>query len=148
MVRLTISQVAAQSNVHLETVRYYERRGLIAKPYRNASGYRMFTQETVEDIQFIKRAQEIGFSLEEIRGLLTIYRQEDYFPTYELYQTALSKIQEIDEQIKRLSHFKATLEAVTQRPSSMHASSKLQCPILLKCSNKEEDIDGKDRGLY
>lgn len=56
---LTGSQVVSEANVHIETVRYYEKRGLIATAPRNESGYRMFPQQTVSDIQFIKRAQEI-----------------------------------------------------------------------------------------
>lgn len=57
---LTISQVAIRSNVHIETIRYYERRGLISKPPRSESGYRMFSHEAVEDIQFIWQAFYYG----------------------------------------------------------------------------------------
>jgi DNA-binding transcriptional MerR regulator len=128
MDHFTISQVASACGVHIETVRYYERRGLIAKPARNESGYRMFTHETVEDIRFIKKAQEIGFTLEEIRELLIICKDDAYFPTNEMYEFSVAKIQEIDEKINQLQQFKALLERATSMPSS----SKVDCPVIQK----------------
>ncbi|MFF0826290.1 MerR family transcriptional regulator [Brevibacillus sp. NPDC003359] len=83
---LTRSQVASEAKVHIETVRYYEKRGLIATTPRNESGYRMFPQQTVTDIQFIKRAQEIGFTLEEIKNLLSLYKNDEELPTQEMHQ--------------------------------------------------------------
>lgn len=141
---LTISQVASAAQVHIETVRYYERRGLIAKPPRNHSGYRIYSDEAVEDIQFIKRAQEIGFTLEEIRELLTMRKQEDYFPTDELYQLSLAKVQDIDRKIIQFQQFKALLELVTKRSPSMPPFSKSQCPILKKCAEGESEYGCKD----
>lgn len=70
---LTIGEIARQSNVHVETIRYYEKRGLIAEPPRTESGYRMFSQETITEIKMIKHAQELGFTLEEIKKILAIY---------------------------------------------------------------------------
>ena len=67
MTGLTIRQVANAEKVNLETVRYYEKRGLIVEPLRTESGYRRFPDEAIERISFIKRAQELGFTLEEIK---------------------------------------------------------------------------------
>jgi MerR family mercuric resistance operon transcriptional regulator len=133
---LTISQVASASNVKIETVRYYEKRGLISEPPRSESGYRMFTHEAVEDIKFIKRAQEIGFSLEEIRNVLSLYKNDDFISTKEMQQFALAKIQEIEEKINQLHNFKALLESVTNLPVTMLTLSKDQCPVILKCSGR------------
>ena len=69
---LTIGRVARQAGVGVETVRFYERRGLIDEPPRRQSGYRQFPEETVRRIRFIKRAQELGFSLREIKELLAL----------------------------------------------------------------------------
>ena len=69
---LTIGQVASQAGVNLQTVRYYQRRNLIAQPPKPASGYRRYAADTVERIRFIKRAQGLGFSLDEIRELLAL----------------------------------------------------------------------------
>jgi len=72
MEKMTTSQLARESNVNLETIRYYERRGLIPKPPRNASGYRQYSQEDIARTKFIKRAQALGFSLREILEIFSL----------------------------------------------------------------------------
>src|SRR5216684_250220 len=67
---LTIGQVATAADVNIQTIRYYERRGLFAAPRRTPSGYRQFAEDAVTRLRFIKRAQELGFSLNEIEDLL------------------------------------------------------------------------------
>ncbi len=69
MKSLTIGHLAKEAGVNLETVRYYERRGLLPKPPRSASGYRLFPSDAARRLRFIRRAQELGFSLNEIREL-------------------------------------------------------------------------------
>ena len=69
---LTIGAVAKQANVRVETLRYYERQGLVARPPRSRSNYRLYPADTVRRVQFIKRAQSLGFSLQEITELLTL----------------------------------------------------------------------------
>jgi len=69
--KLTISRLARLGGVNLETVRYYERQGLLAKPPRTASGYRLFPQEAARRLRFIKRAQELGF----LPSVLRAFRQ-------------------------------------------------------------------------
>jgi MerR family mercuric resistance operon transcriptional regulator len=63
MQKLTIGQLAKQANVNLETIRYYERRGLIPEPPRSVSGYRQYSADDLQRTRFIKRAQALGFSL-------------------------------------------------------------------------------------
>src|SRR5713226_8911199 len=72
MKSLTIGHLAKQAGVNLETVRYYERRGLLLRPPRSASGYRLFPAEAARRLRFIRRAQELGFSLAEIGELLSL----------------------------------------------------------------------------
>jgi DNA-binding transcriptional MerR regulator len=69
---LSISKVAARAGVHIQTLRYYERRGLIPAPKRAASGYRQYSAESVRIVIFIKRAQELGFTLREVQALLEL----------------------------------------------------------------------------
>ena len=69
---LKIGRVAKASGTGIETIRFYERSGLIDEPPRRASGYREYPQETVARLKFIKRAKELGFSLKEISGLLAL----------------------------------------------------------------------------
>jgi DNA-binding transcriptional MerR regulator len=67
-----IGRVAREAGVGIETVRFYERQGLLAEPERKASGYRQYDQAAIETLLFIKRAKELGFTLKEIKGLLAL----------------------------------------------------------------------------
>jgi DNA-binding transcriptional MerR regulator len=125
-----ISEVAKAAKVNIETIKYYEKRGLLSKPSRTESGYRVFSNAAVEDIQFIKRAKDIGFTLQEIKHLLYLIKQDDYFPTEEMYQFATTKVKEIEEKIIQLQNFKSLLELVTKLPDSSLPLQKNQCPIL------------------
>ncbi|HHB13438.1 MAG TPA: Hg(II)-responsive transcriptional regulator [Chromatiales bacterium] len=69
---LTIGQLARCAGVHVETIRYYQRRGLVSEPPKPACGYRVYPEETIQRVQFIKRAQRLGFSLREIAELLAL----------------------------------------------------------------------------
>lgn len=69
---LTIGRLAQEVGINLETVRFYERKGLLPKPPRSTSGYRLFPADTARRLRFIKRAQDLGFSLSEIRELLML----------------------------------------------------------------------------
>lgn len=130
---LTRGQLAKASNVNIETIRYYERRGLISDPPRNDSGYRMFPPEVIEYIQFIKRAQELGFTLVEVKELLTVSNGDEEFHSEEMYDFASSKIQEIEKKIRDLNEMKFLLEGLVKKcPGS--GVPKEQCPIMKKLS--------------
>ncbi|MBB6449784.1 MerR family mercuric resistance operon transcriptional regulator [Geomicrobium halophilum] len=135
---LTISQIAKASNVNIETVRYYEKRGLISEPPRTESGYRMFSEEVIQDIQFIKRAQDIGFTLEEIKTLVIASHNED-FHSEEIYEFAMNKIHEIEKKIHDFNHMKSLLgDLAAKCPGS--GVPKDQCPIITNLSKgKIED---------
>ncbi|MCH1626736.1 MerR family transcriptional regulator [Ferdinandcohnia quinoae] len=113
MKKLTISQVAKSANVNVETIKYYEKRGLLPKPERNGSGYRQFSKSAIGDVLLIKKAQEIGFTLNEIKQILELIKQDHYFPTDEMNAFAIAKINEINEKIARLESFKSLLEQAT-----------------------------------
>ncbi|WP_059104479.1 MerR family transcriptional regulator [Shouchella shacheensis] len=125
---LTISQVAKEANVNIETIRYYERRELISDPPRTESGYRKFPQEVVEDVKFIKLTQDLGFTLEEIKNLLSASKDEN-FRSVEIQDFATSKIKEIETKIHDLHQMKTLLEDLTEKcPGS--SVSKGECPII------------------
>src|SRR5499426_4184977 len=105
MERLTIGEVAKQAQVGIETLRYYERTGLVARPPRSESNYRLYPQESVRRVQFIKRAQELGFSLKEIIDLLAL-RATPETPCADIRMRALDKITTIDEKIQALCAMK------------------------------------------
>ncbi|GMK41439.1 Hg(II)-responsive transcriptional regulator [Paenibacillus sp. CCS19] len=127
---LTVSQVAKAAGINVETIRYYEKRGLLPQSSRNTSGYRIFTSDTVDDIRLIKRAQDIGFTLEEIKRLLSIYRSDEYFPIEEMYLFAKDKIYQIEEKMNQLNRFKSILEMVVNRPNRDTIPTKNECVII------------------
>lgn len=130
---LTRNQVAKAVNVNIETIRYYERRGLILEPPRNNAGYRMYPQEVIKDIEFIKRAQGLGFTIEEIKELLAASNGQKEFHSEEMNEFASSKIQEIEKKIRDLNEMKILLENLVEIcPGS--GVPKSECPIMKKLS--------------
>ena len=127
MDELTIGQVARQTHVNIETVRYYQRRGLITEPPRRESGYRQYSPEVVRRIQFIKRAQNLGFSLAEIGELLTL-RAAPQMVCSEVKQRAEAKIADIEHKIADLERMKQALVKVTNTCTGQGPASA--CPML------------------
>lgn len=127
---LTISQLAKACAVNIETIRYYERRGLIPEPPRNQSGYRTFPEEMIKDIQFIKRTQNLGFTLDEIKKLLNASKDEEgQFHSGEIYEFAANKIKEIETKIHHLQQMKALLEDLAEKCPGSGAPTS-ECPII------------------
>jgi MerR family mercuric resistance operon transcriptional regulator len=110
MQRLTISRLAQLGGVNLETVRYYERRGLLPKPPRTEAGYRQFSPDAAQRLRFIKRAQELGFSLEEVRELLALRVEPGNCA--DVRARAQAKIADIEEKMKSLAAMKSTLRGL------------------------------------
>ncbi|MCZ8519510.1 MerR family transcriptional regulator [Paenibacillus mucilaginosus] len=125
--------MAKETQVTVETIKFYERKGLLAKPPRTESGYRMFPESATVDMALIKRAQEIGFTLQEIRHLLTMVREEDDYPTEEMHAFAVRKVEELERQIRRLQSFKELLEQIARRPyDAAPPLPKQECPLLTR----------------
>jgi Hg(II)-responsive transcriptional regulator len=132
---LTIGQVARAANVHVETLRYYERRGLVAKPPRNASLYRRYPEDTVPRVQFVKHAQDLGFSLREIRELLSL-RAAPRARCADVKRRAETKVQEIDGKIRALKAMRrALMRLMSQCDGKLTASA---CPILESLDHRKE----------
>lgn len=108
MPTMTIGQVARQAGVGIETVRFYEREGLLEEPDRKESGYRVFESGAVRRLRFIKRAKELGFTLKEIKGLILLGR-DDEATRADLKDQALSKISLIDAKIADLQRIRSSL---------------------------------------
>ena len=124
---LRIGEVAERGGVNLQTIRYYEREKLLTEPPRLASGYRVYPDQTVRRVRFIKRAQEIGFTLAEIRELLAI-RIDSGRDSAEVRALANAKINDIEEKIQTLHRIKEALGRITERCSGCGPAS--ECPIL------------------
>lgn len=122
-----IGEVAARAKVNKETVRYYEKRHLIPEPDRRRSGYRIFTQRHIDQIKFIKRAQELGFTLSEIKELLEL-RMDEHTTCSEIRNEAQEKYQDVVEKIEDLQRIKNTLIDLIDACSG--DGPKGDCPIL------------------
>ena len=120
---LKIGEVAERGGVNLQTIRYYEREMLLPDPPRLPSGYRVYPEQTVRRVRFIKRAQEIGFSLAEIRGLLAIRIDADR-DSSEVRTLAEAKITDIEKKIQTLRQMKKVLSRITGRCSGPSSSSR------------------------
>lgn len=127
MENLTIGQLAKRAHVNTETVRYYERRGLMPEPPRRQSGYRQYSQDDVARLQFIKRAKELGFSLEEISELFSL-RVDPHTTCGDVKMRADTKIADIEEKIEILEEMKRALVKLTARCRGRGPASA--CPIL------------------
>ena len=127
MRNLTIGELAKAGQVNIETIRYYERRGLLPKPPRTESGYRQFPLEALEQIKFIKNAKELGFSLKEILELLSL--KVTLSSTCEdVRMKAESKIEDIDEKISSLLRIKEALQNLTM--ACINGLPASECQIL------------------
>ena len=127
MKTMTRAIVARRTGVNIETVRYYEQRELIPKPARSAAGYRVYSEDYVERIRFIKRAQELGFTLKEIVELLSLRIDPDT-DRGEVKQRAEAKLADIEGKIRDLERMKQALTMLATACSGCGPTS--ECPIL------------------
>ncbi|MEK7405343.1 MAG: heavy metal-responsive transcriptional regulator [Acidobacteriota bacterium] len=134
MGQLTIGNLAKHAQVNLETIRYYERLGLLPSPPRTQSGYRLFPDDAVRRLQFIRRAQELGFSLKEIRDLLGL-RLRPGTRCADVRGRAEAKIAEIDEKIRSLHAMRKALVRLVGACSGRGPVS--DCPILESLAREE-----------
>ena len=130
---LTIGQVAHRSGVGIDTVRFYEREGLLTKPAR--SGYRQFDEKVIARLQFIQRAKELGFTLNEIKELLSL-RVDPDTSCEDAKSRAEIKIADIEGKIRTLHRMKKALVRLTQECCETGSGS--ECPIL-------DALDGRTR---
>ena len=124
---LRIGEVAKNSHVGVETVRFYEREGLISLPKRSVSGYRQYSESVIKQIQFIQHAKTLGFSLKEIRELIKLKNTRDA-RCKSIKATAKAKIADIQEKIDALERMKIALQPLVAQCKSSDPIS--DCPIL------------------
>jgi Hg(II)-responsive transcriptional regulator len=124
---LTTGELAERAGVNVETLRFYERKGLLPKPPRRASGYREYPDDSVRRIRFIKRAQELGFSLGEIRETLALRVRPGTTPA-EVKGLANEKLADIRRKIASLKTMERALKRLTEACSGRGRMA--DCPIL------------------
>lgn len=129
---LTIGVVARESKVGIETIRYYEREGLIKPPPRSASGYRQYPEDTVNRLRFINNAKELGFSLKEISSLLSL-KITKRSKCKNVKKSAKEKMLEIEKKIQSLQRIHRALKNLISKCEVNEISS--ECPILEALEN-------------
>ena len=124
---LTIGRLAQQGGVNIQTIRYYERRGLIPKPNRSLSGYRLYDREAVKRLGFVRKAQLLGFSLHEIDELLSL-RMRPGTTCSDIRKKAHQKIATVEEKICELTRIRGALAKLATDCRGKGPTS--ECPIL------------------
>lgn len=122
---LTIGKIAKLAGVNVETIRYYQRRGLLSEPVKPHRGYRRYPAASVTHIRFIKRAQTLGFTLKEVAVLLGL---EDARACGMTRRLALDKIKAIDQKLAGLTSMRKTLAALVQQCGTGRSTKR--CPII------------------
>ena len=135
MTSLTIGKVAQRAGVGIETVRFYERERLIDEPPRGPSGYRHFPDSVVPRLLFIKRAKELGFTLNEIKELLSL-RLDPGTTCADVKQRATTKIADIEDKIHSLRRMKKALVKLTRSCSGRGPTD--DCPILVALDPQQQ----------
>jgi len=133
--RLRIGAVARGAGVNIQTLRYYERRGLVRPPGRTPSGYREYPSEAVRLVRFIKRAQDLGFTLNEIGDLIALRnaagRKRD-----NVRALAVAKMRDIDRKLEQLKAMRGALSTLVETCACR--DGKPACPILEALDEREE----------
>jgi Hg(II)-responsive transcriptional regulator len=124
---MRIGEVAGKAGVGIETIRYYEREGLLAPPQRRPSGYRVYDEATIARLQFIRRTKELGFSLDEIKQLLGLWFNASTRCVH-VRDRAASKIADIDDRIRSLQGMKRALKKLVAQCETRNSLD--ECPFL------------------
>jgi len=127
MTLLSIGKVAKRAAVSVETIRFYERKGLLVEPERKASGYRQFSENDIRKLVFIQHAKNLGFSLNEIKELLSL-QTDSHSTSREIKDMAEQKLHDIEEKIEMLQRMRKTLKHLVDKCPGHGPTS--ECPIL------------------
>lgn len=124
---MRIGEIAAEADVNIQTLRYYERRGLLAPPTRKASGYREYGLDHVQRVRFIRRAQDLGFTLQEIRDLLALQTESSQSCAVVERRASLT-LDRIDEKVRDLKRMRLALAKYVN--ACRNQESLETCPLL------------------
>jgi MerR family copper efflux transcriptional regulator len=123
---ITIGDAAARSGVSAKMIRHYEAIGLVPAGLRSESGYRLYSDKDVHELRFIKRARSLGFSLEQIETLLSLWRDKDR-ASADVKAMALAHVADLDARIRELTDMRDTLADLAR---CCRGDARPDCPIL------------------
>jgi len=129
---MRIGQIAKETGLNVQSIRFYEREGLLPSVDRSTSGYRIYQKDSIQRIQFIKHAQEVGFSLKEISELLSLKVNPDG-SCHMVQQIAAEKLKQLEERLESIERMKLTLSSMMEMcDEGLPARA---CPILEALDN-------------
>lgn len=132
---MNIGEASRQSGVTTKMIRYYEEIGLIPAPLRSANAYRRYEPRQVHMLHFVRRARELGFSLDQCRRLIALWRDQSR-PSAEVKRIASEHIEELNEKIRKLEDMRDTLATLAERCND---DERPDCPILRNLSGEDAD---------
>ena len=136
MSTLTIGKLAKQANMTVETLRYYEHRGLITPQRRTSAGYRLYLPNALHRLRFIRRAQSLGFSLDEIADLLSL-SDKPAESAGDVKRITQARISDIESRLRDLERMKTALSDLERRCTG-HRISTADCPILAALNQDDQ----------
>jgi MerR family copper efflux transcriptional regulator len=134
---MNIGQAAEASGVSAKMIRYYEAVGLVTKARRTDGGYRIYSQNDIYTLGFIRRARDLGFSVKQIEHLLGLWRNRRR-ASADVRRVAQQNIVELEEKIEKLQSMRRTLQQLVQH---CHGDRRPECPILDDLAGKEQSGD-------
>ncbi|BBB24667.1 Cu(I)-responsive transcriptional regulator [Amphritea japonica] len=137
---MNISQAAAAAGLTSKTIRFYEQQGVIPAAARSANGYRIYTEQQVDMLRFIRRSRDMGFSLDESRELLQL-SLDPQRTSASVKQKAEQQIKRIDQQLESLQQMRSLLEAVARE---CRGDDSADCPILDQLNGVAVDNDSQE----
>lgn len=132
---LTVGAIAKKAKVNVQTLHYYEKRGLLKPSSRRESGYRLYGEDAVKTLNFIKHAQELGFTLDEIKALLNL-RANKKEACAKVQSKAEAHLEDVESKIERLSAMKRTLQKFIGQCRKQRLAST-DCPFLELLENED-----------
>jgi len=140
---LSIGEVAREAGVNIQTLRYYERRGLLQAPKRSEGGHRQYPAESVRHVRFIKRAQDLGFTLKEVEELIAL-RQTRGRDRSQIRRLASAKLADVDQKLGRLRAMRKAVSTLLE--SCACRGEALECPILEALDDEQLPARRRARG--
>ena len=123
---VTIGKVSKKTGCNIETIRYYEKIDLLPEPMRSDGGFRLYSEEHLKRLNFIRRSRRLGFSLDEIRGLLNLVDSDSYTCS-EINDITLGHLHEIEAKIEDLQNLRAVLKEMS---SQCEGGEVPECPVI------------------
>lgn len=137
---MQVGATAARSGLTIDTIRFYEKQGLVAKPPRSAGGFRLYSAEDVDRLRFVSRAQALGFSLEEIRELLLL-RESSSEACSHVHDLLTEKIATVHQKLQELRRMERQLKSAKARcDAALAKECTASCPVLNEITQKSRVV--------